>query len=250
MYTWMRNNNGKFIIDRSEEVKYNHDDFYVPLQFKPKQLEIIRDLYRREIAPRVRNFKYLGQGITFSWGDTHSPNVEEKFDANDTIVGLKIPGLDKDPAWTEAFSDILPYMNCNGSISIMPPYTVMVPHIDRHYRPVPIYFPISGCTNNCFSDVYDLPLEQTRKIRSYTWENVMPIISYSIVDNPVMMRNSCWHGVRNFSRQTRIAFGWNTKGDEGFKTFEELKEIFTNLGYYQTPEKIKADLAKLGIFSK
>jgi hypothetical protein len=230
--TWIRNSDGKFILDRSEDIKYNPNDYYIALQFKAVQLEYIRSLYHREIAPRVRNFKFLGQPITVDWGTSQDSNIEIKYDEKDTITGIKIPGLANDPLWNELFGDIIPYMNRDASLSIIPPYSVMVPHMDRPYRPVPIYFPISGCTPNCFSDFYDLPLYQERKVRSYTWEVIPPIMSYNIIDNPVMMRNSCWHGVRNLSRQTRIAFGWNTKGDEGFKSFDELKKIFHSLGYY------------------
>ena len=232
MNTWIRNTDGKFILDKSVSPDYNPNDYYITLQFKPIQLQVIRDLFYKEIAPRIHNFKYLGQAITIDWGPGPDTDVEIKYDNNDVITGIKIPNPNSDPMWNEHFGDILPYMNQDASLSILPPYSVMSPHIDRPYRPVPIYFPISGCTPNCFSDVYDLPLYQERKVRSFTWEVIPPVLSYNIVDNPVMMRNSAWHGVRNMSRQTRIAFGWNTKGDDKIKTFEQLKEIFKILGYH------------------
>jgi hypothetical protein len=232
MNTWIRNKEGKFILDRSGDTVYNTNDYYIKLRFKPIQLDILKYLYHTEIAPHVTNFTYLGQAVTIDWSTNNNlPNVERKYDAADTITGLKIPRLINHPIWKEHFSDILPYMNQDASLSILPPYSVMAPHIDRPYRPVPIYFPISGCTNNCFSDIYDLPLYQEKKVRTFTWEVIPPVLSYNIIDDPVMMCNSTWHGVRNFSRQTRIAFGWNTKGDTDFKTFSELKEIFKNLGY-------------------
>ena len=232
MNNWIRTNEGKFIVDRSAPPEYNSNDYYIKLQFKPRQIHIIRNLFHTIIAPRIPNFKYIGQAITIDWSSREGP-VEEKYDDNDKINGLRLPGLASNPVWKEYFSDILPYMNQDASLSILPPFSVMTPHIDRPYRPVPIYFPISGCTSSCFSDVYDLPLSQEKQIRSYTWEVVPPVLSYNIIEVPVMMRNSAWHGVRNYSRQTRIAFGWNTKGAEGFKTFEELKEIFKRLGYYK-----------------
>lgn len=208
--------------------EYNSSDYYVQLQFRDEQLQIIRQWYLRDLAPRLRNFKYLGQPVTIDWGQNGG---EVPYDATDTISAIKLPDLINDPMWETYFGDILPYMNLDGSLSIMPPFTIMVPHLDRPYRACPIYFPITGCSQYVYSDIYDLPKDREHRVRPVESRVVPPIFTYSVADNAYLMDNQEWHGVRNYSKQTRIAFGWNTKGDDFRKSFTELKEIFKSLGY-------------------
>lgn len=206
-------------------------DFFSKMCFRPSQLIAIKKIFDFYIEPNVRDFNYTGSGIAISWKNNISEtSFKSNYDKRDNIIGYNFSELANDTLWNE-FKDILPYMNKDASLTIMPSMTMMVPHVDRPYRPTPIYFPISGCTPNCYSDCYDLHKIKERGVRNWTHTAHTPIYSYNIIDNAYMMNSQEWHGVRNYSKQRRIVFGWNTAGDESRKTYSELRDIFTKLGY-------------------
>lgn len=211
------------------------EDLFLKLNFRESQLAAIRELYYKYFEPITENFQYLGYGITMNWyrGNTNESveHYSDSFKNNEIINGWAFPkSVSYDPLWQE-FEDILPYMSRDATITIMPPMTVMSPHVDRPNRGHAIYFPISGNGPNCFSECYALPKSTNPNIRNSTKEAVVPIYTYNTINNAYMMNVDEWHGVRNMSRQTRIAFGWNTTGAEGKKSFAELRKIFTDLGY-------------------
>lgn len=211
----------------------SNTELFAKMNFSKKQLTAIRLIFQKYFEPVTRNFKYIGHAISVDWSkvDPTALVYDDAFAPNDAITGYKFKeAVHADSLWKE-FKDILPYMNKNGSITVMPPMTVMVPHIDRPYRPMAIYFPISGCTKDCFSDFYHLPKNKDPNVRNWTHQAVPAIYSYNVTDNAYMMNSQEWHGVRNYSRQTRVALGWNCLAGTGQKTFAELREIFTKLGY-------------------
>jgi hypothetical protein len=208
-------------------------ELFAKMNFSKKQLEAIRSIFQKYFEPLTKNFQYVGHAISVDWTkvDPAESVYDDAFGPKDDIKGYKFKEeIQKDPLWKE-FKSILPYMNKNGSITVMPPMTVMVPHIDRPYRPMAIYFPISGCTEDCFSDFYYLPKNKDPNVRNWTHQAVPSLYSYNVIDNAYMMNTQEWHGVRNYSRQTRIAFGWNCQAGPNQKTFAELTQLFTKLGY-------------------
>jgi hypothetical protein len=214
------------------------NDFFIKLNFRESQLEAIREVYHKYFEPVVtKNFLYVGYGITIDWkaknGDIkEAVPFDDSFKTGERTYGWKFPPtIFDDPIWYKEFGDVIFYMNRDATITIMPPMTVMAPHIDRPDRGHAIYFPISGNTENCYSECYELTKNSDPNIRQTTNQWMPAIHSYSTVDNAYLMNVDEWHGVRNISRQTRIAFGWNTRGGEQKRSFSELKEIFTDLGY-------------------
>jgi len=206
---------------------------FAKINFSKNQLAAIRLIFKKYFEPAIKNFRYVGNAISIDWNtvDPNSSTYDDAFAAGDAITGYRFKeDVANDPLWNE-FKDILPYMNRNGSLTVMPPMSVMTPHVDRPYRPMAIYFPISGCTETCFSDFYHLPKNKDPNIRNWTHQIVPALYSYNVVDNAYIMNTQEWHGVRNYSRQTRIAMGWNCRGDEERKTFAELRKVFTALGY-------------------
>ena len=209
------------------------ESLFAKMKFSKRQLGAMRELFYKYFEPVTKNFQYIGHAISIEWTqeDINSSEYDDAFVPGDAIKGYKFKqAVRLDPLWQE-FKDILPYMNQNGSLTVMPPMTVMVPHVDRPYRPNAIYFPISGCTDNCFSDCYHLPKYKDPNIRNWTHDAVPAAYSYNVIDNAYIMNTQEWHGVRNYSRQTRIALGWNCQAGSEQKTFAEIRNIFTKLGY-------------------
>lgn len=205
-------------------------DLFVKLKFRESQLDAMRQLYQKHFKSVIDNdFRYIGNAISVFWtpgSNDAGRNYTDTLNAH----GYNVEETANDPLWNE-FSDILPYMGKHGTITYLPPFSVMTPHIDRPGRPVPIYFPISGCLPNGVSDCYNLPKHKDPNIYHSYIEPAMPVYSYSITDNAYMLNPHEWHGVRNYTRQTRIAFGWNTIGGKDRIPYRELRDIFKKLGY-------------------
>jgi hypothetical protein len=208
-------------------------DLFAKMHFSEKQLTAMRLIFKKYFGHITKDFRYVGNAISLDWNiiDPGASTYNDAFAPGDSITGYRFKDdVANDPLWNE-FKDILPYMNRNGSLTVMPPMSVMTPHTDRPYRPMAIYFPISGCTKDCYSDFYHLPKNKDPNIRNWTHQTVPALYSYNTVDNAYIMNTQEWHGVRNYSRQTRIALGWNCRGDIERKTFAELRKVFTTLGY-------------------
>lgn len=209
------------------------ESLFAKMKFSERQLNAVRSLFYKYFDVATKNFQYIGHAISIEWTeeDPNASQYDDAFVPGDVIKGYKFKqAIRLDPLWQE-FKDILPYMNQNGSLTVMPPMTVMVPHVDRPNRASAIYFPISGCTVDCFSDFYHLPKNKDPNVRNWTHDVVPPIYSYNVVDDAYIMNTQEWHGVRNYSRQTRIVLGWNCRAGTDQKTFVEIRDIFKNLGY-------------------
>jgi len=205
-------------------------DLFIKLKFRESQLDAMRQLYNKYFKYFIEeDFKYKGNAVSVFWSPGAN-KIGRNFHDPLNAHGYNIEEASSDPLWNE-FADILPYMGKHGTITHLPPFSVMTPHIDRPGRPVPIYFPISGCLPNGMSDCYNLPKNKDPNVYHSYIEPAMPIYSYAITDSAYMLNPHEWHGVRNYTRETRIAFGWNTAGDRGRKSYRELQEIFTKLGY-------------------
>lgn len=208
-------------------------ELFAKMNFSEKQLTAIRTIFQKYFQPTLRNFRYVGNAISVDWttADPTALTYNDAFSPNDMIKGYTFKeDIANDPLWKE-FADILPYMNKNGSITAMPPMSVMVPHVDRPYRPMAIYFPIWGCTVDCFSDFYHLPKNKDPNVRNWTHQSVTALYSYNVTDNAYMMNTQEWHGVRNYSRISRVSLGWNCLAGTDQKTFAEIRDIFKALGY-------------------
>jgi len=216
------------------------NDFFCKLQFRESQLAAIKEIYHKYFEETVtKDFQYVGHGVTVTWSKNNANTTIEPFDdaykPGEQTSGWKFPGyVFDDPLWYKEFGDFILYMNRDATITIMPPMTVMLPHIDRPNRGHAIYFPISGNTEKCFSECYVLPKNPDPNVRNSTTDWKPSVFSYSTIDNAYLMNVDRWHGVRNMSRQTRIAFGWNTRGGDQKKDFTELRKIFTDLGYFKS----------------
>ena len=220
-------------------------EYFVKMNFSQQQLGAMRELFNRYFLPLLKDFQYVGHGISVAWrGLKNSQSQHEvyndSFTSNEAQLGFNLTeDVSLDPLWKE-FKDLHYYMQRDATISVMPPMTVMCPHVDRPWRASAIYFPISGCTTNCFSDCYDLPKlnhgNPTKRLA--TTDPHWPLYSYNIVGDAYMMNTQEWHGVRNYSRQTRIVIGWNCRGPgdgdgtgDRMLTFAQQRDIFAGMGY-------------------
>lgn len=202
-----------------------HSDFFIKLKFRDTQLLAIKEIYDKYFAPKIIE-EYAGKAFICIWDPTAKWKPGQKHDKNHNHLGYVAPECNDDPLWNE-FLDILPYMAMSASLTKMPANAVMSPHVDRKWRPNAIYFPISGCTEQCVSKVYDYPLPDSENSISMNLSD--HIFEYSIVDNAVLTNPHLWHGVENFSNVERIAFGWNFKPDG--HSFEQCKQLLQDLGY-------------------
>lgn len=202
-----------------------HIDFFIKLKFRDTQLLAIKEIYDKYFAPKIIE-EYAGKAFICIWDPTAKWKPGQKHDKNHNHLGYVAPECNDDPLWNE-FLDILPYMAMSASLTKMPANAVMSPHVDRKWRPNAIYFPISGCTEQCVSKVYDYPLPDSENSISMNLSD--HIFEYSIVDNAVLTNPHLWHGVENFSNVERIAFGWNFKPDG--HSFEQCKQLLQDLGY-------------------
>ena len=200
-------------------------DFFIKLKFRDTQLLAIKEIYDKYFAPKIIE-EYAGKAFICIWDPAAKWKPGQKHDKNHNHLGYVVPECNDDPLWNE-FLDILPYMAMSASLTKMPANAVMSPHVDRKWRPNAIYFPISGCTEQCVSKVYDYPLPNSENSISMNLSD--HIFEYSIVDNAVLTNPHLWHGVENFSNVERIAFGWNFK--PAGHSFEQCKQLLQDLGY-------------------
>jgi hypothetical protein len=199
-------------------------DFFVHLKFKDRQLWAIREIYNKYFAPLIVE-KYQGRAFICIWapGIVWEPGKDNDRDHNH--LGYVVPECSTDALWNE-FSDLLPYMAMSASLTKLPAGEILAPHVDRKLRPSGIYFPISGCTTQCISKVYDYPLPDSKN--SVTVHLTDYKFSYSIADNAVLSNPHLWHGVENFSDVERVAFGWNFRP---IYSYNDSKKILKDLGY-------------------
>lgn len=185
---------------------------YYQLELSDTQLSALRSIYYKyfhSLMPQT----YSGLGVIAIWKDAnvYKNNPNNAKYPHTTIFSEE---CHKDPLWQE-FSKLLPYMKCSATITKMPGNSEMVPHIDRAWRPTPIYFPILNCTDLTISSYYDNDLVETHR--------------YSISTNAVVTDISIMHGVKNTSSEERIAFGWNSLSAD--ISYSEFVGILHNLGY-------------------
>jgi hypothetical protein len=219
--------------------KYNYlpnplpqEELFTKMKFSNTQLDALKTIFQRYFISYIDNFQYTGKAISIFWNVTESSapsTFNHGWKPGDTNIGVNLQqDTGQDPLWQE-FKDILPYMNSDATITVLPPMSVMTPHIDRPSRAHgAMYFPISGCTSNGFTDYYHLPKNQDSNVQHATLDSFAPLYTYTIVDNAFLMNTQEWHGARNMSGETRIAFGWNPKPG---KSYSELRTIFKSLGY-------------------
>lgn len=212
------------------------EDCFFKLEFTSKQIAAIRTLYAKHIEPAVKNFQYIGYAIPIKWNsdiEKLTPAYETyngTYQKTDPMIGYIFNQLQHDLLWLE-FDDIRPYMSRGGSLTIMPPHTVMIPHCDRPSRSCTIFFPISLGDENCINDFYYLPKNSDEAKINSTHEIHIPAFSYRMMNSAHLMNPHEWHGVRNYSRSTRIVLGWDCRTGNEQKSFRELVEIFKKLGY-------------------
>lgn len=204
-------------------------DLFARLYFREEQLDAVRKIYKRYFEPLAPQ-DYNGSSISVHWYKGFKYKSGENFDRGHSIRGFNIYEAALDKLWNENFSDILPYMNPNGNISIIPPGEIMYPHVDRLWRPCAIYFPIKGCSEECVSEFYHLPNRTTENSQTIQDDTIEPIAWYSVNTHAYLQNVHAWHGVKNKSSITRIAFGWNTSSYPQ-RPFVELVSIFKDLGY-------------------
>lgn len=202
----------------------NPTDFYVNLKLRPAQLEAIRSIYYRYFEQFMQ--PYSGTGVIALWGENASWEVSKGADINHKNSGIVSDRCRFDPLWDE-FLDLLPHMTPVATITRLPPGQVMIPHVDRKWRPEAIYFPIDGCSEECVSEYYALPKIDTENNQHIDYFPE-PVFSYAINKSAVLTNVHEWHGVRNTSSKYRTAFGWNMKLKY---SFNKCKEVLTELGY-------------------
>lgn len=203
-------------------------DCFIKLQFKESQINALTQIYNKYFLPKIDQ-SYNGRAFVFLWNENANWETGKGLDKNHSNPGYSASDCRDDPLWNE-FADLLPYMNPSASVTKMPPGNVMRPHVDRKWRPHAIYFPISGCTDQCISEYYDLPISSTANSQSFNFSVWPPAaLTYSVVDSPMLTNVHLWHGVKNNSIFERTAFGWNMANADW--SFRECKEILIDLGY-------------------
>ena len=202
-------------------------DLFGKCKFTEVQLDAIRQLYFKYFSPHMP-VKYDGLATVVLWFKGGKWVSGEGRDTNHKNYGFNIEEAENDPLW-QHFAPLLPYMGKDGVITKMSPHSVMDPHVDRANRPQAIYFPVQGCTNECYSEYYNIP-KSTTVNRQHLQEFPSPSFQYSIHDNAFITNVHEWHGVRNTAPVERIAFGWNFHAHH-MRSFEECRDIMISLGY-------------------
>jgi len=210
-------------------------EFYSKLHFRPEQLEAIKTLYKKYFEQFLPE-KYDGTATSVLWYRGAKWVAGEGHDKNHKVKGGVVEEGNDDPLWKEHFGDLLPYMEPAAVITQLPPGETMHPHVDRSWRPKAIYFPISGCSDLCVSEYYDLPINQGDKNRQSQTQFPPPIFSYAINTHAYLTNTHEWHGVRNLSDQTRTAFGWNFR--QGLNlSMAQCRDILLKLGYIREDDE-------------
>jgi hypothetical protein len=202
------------------------NNLFVKLKFKKSQLDAIVEIYNKHFKDEMPE-KYEGKGIIGLWYDGAQWETGKGADTNHKHMGIVSKTCQDDPLWQE-FADLLPHMGKSATITKITPNSVMLPHVDRKWRPEAIYFPISGCTEACISEYYELPKINTQNSQSIKYFP-KSIASYSVTDNAVLTNVHEWHSVRNKSDQVRVAFGWNFISPN--LSYKECYSILNDLGY-------------------
>jgi hypothetical protein len=202
-------------------------DLFAECCFTEKQLDAIRTLYYKYFAPRVPE-EYKGLATIAIWYPNEKWETGKGKDVNHNNYGFVVPECGRDPLWEENFGPLLPYMGKDAVITRLPPNTTMHPHIDRAWRAQAIYFPVVT-TPFCFSEYYDIPKGETANRQSQV-EHPAPIYQYTIHENAYLTNVHEWHGVRNTSEETRIAFGWNFSPILKWP-YEKCRDKMIELGY-------------------
>ena len=204
------------------------EDCFIKLKFKESQLQALNQIYTKYFLPKIDQ-RYNGRAFVFLWDEDATWETGKGLDKHHSNPGYSASDCRQDPLWGE-FADLLPYMNPSASVTKMPAGDVMRPHVDRQWRPNAIYFPISGCTEACVSEYYNLPITASTNSQAFP-SSLWPMAThtYSVVDAPMLTNVHLWHGVKNKSSFERTAFGWNMAKAKW--TFAECKQILVDLGY-------------------
>lgn len=203
-------------------------DLFARCSFTEAQLGAIRELYYKWFSPRVSDV-YNGTATVAIWYPNFRWETSKGKDVNHSNYGFVEPEIGKDPLWEEHFGPLLPYMAKDAVITMLPPNSVMHPHIDRKWRGQAIYFPIEGCTPECYSEYYDIPKTTTPNRQSQI--DFPPAIhQYTIHDQAYLTNVHEWHGVRNTVNIKRIAFGWNFSPIMRWP-YERCRDKMIELGY-------------------
>lgn len=205
------------------------EDLFSELNFRDEQLNAIRSIYYKYFHPNMPEV-FDGRAVVITWKENASWVNGEGADKNCNNDAIISDACRTDPLW-ELFSDLLPFMSLTGAVTKMQPKKAMAIHLDRPWRAIPIYFPISGCTENCVTSYYDYPIDETRqgnRMLKYA-DAPKPSFTTAIKDKAVLMHVQKWHGVLNRSKVERIALGWHFKSSDW--KYEECRTILKNLGY-------------------
>lgn len=189
-------------------------------------MDAIIEIYKKYFDKYMPN-TYNGRGVVALWYDDATWETGKGFDFNHSNPGIVSKDCKNDPLWQE-FADILPYMGKSATITKITPGSVMMPHVDRKWRPEAIYFPISGCSEECYSEYYDIPKNDTMNSQSVGYFP-QPIARYAVNEYAYLTNVHEWHGVKNLSNLDRTAFGWNFKNIR--MTYKQCREILGDLGY-------------------
>ena len=213
----------------------NTDHLFVKLKFSEEQLQAIKDLYYKYFDPKMpKTEEYRGtgniamwrEGLSYDFGRTKSEGLEKM------VNGFDVHECNGDPLW-EVFGDLLPHMGKSATITKMPPRSQMIPHIDRVWRPIPIYFPIEGCNENVVSTCYSTPKENLVTTGDghpafiADQSKVSIDATFSIKDNAYLTNTLVLHGVENKQDIQRIAFGWNFRSPD--LTYDQCLEILRSI---------------------
>lgn len=203
----------------------NSSDLFLNLNFSESQMQAIVKIYEKYFEPHMPK-RYDGRGVIALWYPGATWETGKGDDRNHNHIGIISDECRDDVLWQE-FIDLLPHMSPSATITKMPAGNVMRPHVDRKWRPEAIYFPIRGCTDDCISEYYDLPKENTQNSQGI---NHFPEAShtFAVKDRAVLTNVHEWHGVKNNSKVERIAIGWNMKLEY---SFDDCKTILKELGY-------------------
>ncbi len=203
-------------------------DLFARCSFSEAQLEAIRTLYHKWFAPRVPDL-YNGTATVAIWYPNFRWEATKGKDVNHSNYGFVDEEIGNDPLWEEHFGPLLPYMAKDAVITRLPPNSVMHPHIDRKWRGQAIYFPVEGCSTECYSEYYDLPKTTTLNRQSQI-EFPPAIYQYAIHDQAYLTNVHEWHGVRNTANNVRVAFGWNFSPVMRWP-YERCRDKMIELGY-------------------
>ena len=204
-------------------------ELFAKLHFSETQLNAMQQLYFKYFEKHMPE-KYTGTATSALWFKGASWKTGVGYDRGHDNAGFVVEEAENDPLW-QHFSDLLPFMEKAAVITKIPAGAIMYPHIDRGWRGEAIYFPISGCSDQCVSEYYDIPKLDKFGARQMHSALAPAVYTYAINTHAYLTATHEWHGVRNLSSQERIVVGWNFNREHGIRTFKNCKNILTRLGY-------------------